>query len=208
MRDRVTWLFIWITLAFWSGCTTAGSDDQNYKINNEPHPIFKEGEPTNLELPPAEPVAEKVRQPTASELDKPSLTNGVNRYHWPKQVVTNVSGQVKHHPVYFSGSDWRMLDIEKIEPENWHRGTLKTASYFRFREPRAVALDSPNVESSPDAMELRVVRVLSDNRYETDKRDTAELVVLPMKFMYDVLVWPIRMAFVDPPTSQEISPAD
>ncbi|MDH3583602.1 MAG: hypothetical protein OER86_05245 [Phycisphaerae bacterium] len=98
MWDRINWLFLWMTLAFWSGCAM---DDQNYQINDERSPLFEESYPT---------------QP-GGETAQPSLS-GIDRADWPTTAVGPVSGRSPHHPLYF-----RHADEQGARPSPLARGT-------------------------------------------------------------------------------------
>jgi hypothetical protein len=104
MRQKIGWLALWVTLAFWAGCT---GENQNYKINQEQEPLFQERYPTQPnEGASAEPTSEP----------GPSL-DGLERDHWERVAVAPVSGRVYHRPYYFSRhGHWRTWRYSEDRP--------------------------------------------------------------------------------------------
>ncbi|MEX2672340.1 MAG: hypothetical protein WD294_09555 [Phycisphaeraceae bacterium] len=85
MWDKVAWLFLWVTLAFWVGC--AGED--TFTLTDEP------------EMPQA--GAEAVA--AESEAVEPSADlRWVDRSDWSRIVIAPERGRVAHYPVYYTAT--------------------------------------------------------------------------------------------------------
>ena len=81
MRSKVAWLFVWTTLTYWLGC----GENQNYRINEDDTPMFREGYPT---------------QPGST--DAAPFQQGFDRTDWQPQRVEPASGRVPHFPHYYT----------------------------------------------------------------------------------------------------------
>lgn len=163
MRQKVIWLALWVTLAFWTGCA---AENQNYKINQEQTPLLEEGYPTQSnEGASAKPVEPAESGEPASEGD-PSL-EGLERDNWGPVAIAPVSGRVPHYPLYFSRVGyWRI----------WR---------YSYDRPSPLLADG-DIERQAD----RVTRN-ADAGYDADQ--IGDALLGPPKFALDLATMPYKL---------------
>ena len=179
---RVAWLFLWTTLAFWSGCA---GENQNYEINDQTTPMFQESYPTApgeggvnaapLDIETHDSDAEVAVDPMA-----PSLANSHDRSHWRREVVIPARGLTPHHPHYF--------DVEGYG-ERW----LVT-------EDRP----SPVYRNQPD-IETMATQVTAGARRSVTWDDAGDFALSTTKPLVDIVAMPYLM-YRDHPWAIQLSP--
>ena len=140
MGNKVMWLFLWITMAFWGGCAA-----QERELAQDHVPLYREGFAAANEgtVLPAE---------GDPELDVEPSVVGVGRSNWRPMLAAPARGLVPHHPAYFGqerqgfGIDWR-ASWEHPTPLDWegvieHQADFATAG-ARSRFNRRVVADVP-----------------------------------------------------------------
>ncbi len=89
MRRRVMWLFIWTTMAFWAGCSTA------HKTAHVDEAAVDEYRAEVLNAPHAAATVDD------HDLEVGASLVGLDRSNWKSISVGPISGAVPHHPKYF-----------------------------------------------------------------------------------------------------------
>ena len=85
MWNKVMWLFVWVTLAFWVGCA---GENHNHRAHEDQTPLFQEQTPDEA-------------YKGAEQATEPSVL-GVSRDNWATVKVAPASGRVPHNPIYYS----------------------------------------------------------------------------------------------------------
>ena len=124
MQYKMMWLFLWITLAFWTGCAA-----QEHKLAEEAVPLYRQGFAA---------ADEGTVLPAGGRVD-PSLVS-VDRSNWRPMVVAPARGLVPHHPAYFGserayGIGWRATR-ERPTPLDWE-GVIEHEADFATAGARA-----------------------------------------------------------------------
>lgn len=187
MWYKVAWLFLWMTLAFWAGCS---GENQNYEINKQDIDTFQpppEGGPA-APGPAARVITADDATVTAAEpaaADK-SVT-GLLRDHWSPITVAPVDGSVPHHPRYFGNS--------------WGDSTW---GVWRATADRP----SPLLNSGGDGdIEAEAAMATSHNRWTFTGADLADEALNGAKFALDLVTLPGSVV-VTPPWQIHTSPAE
>lgn len=186
MRRKVIWLFIWMNFAFWVGCA---GENQNYKINQERTPIYREGYPTQ---PGGEnPIGSPVSAPVSP--DAPSLS-GLDRSHWTTIRVAVAEGRVLHHPHYFPRSERESATSPKYRyrPDAW-RATSDTLSPLSA---------SGDIEYQAAAATASARDPIGQGGHHLD------LILAPAEACFDIGTLGVRAIFLERPWDWRISPQE
>lgn len=157
MWQKVAWLFVWMTLAFWAGCGGDG-EDQNYRINQDRTPIFQEGYPT--QPGPSSYLLDPSDRTSTTAAAQPALgaTDAVG-----PQPVPPVTGQKVGSPLGATDAAEAPLADERsvttISRQHWPAVTIAPLGGVVYHQTRYFAysdwrlLDVTNYPIDPDTWE-------------------------------------------------------
>lgn len=178
MWVKVTWLFIWTTLAFWVGCSAAPqgprlTQDRPQEGRGGTVALAVQIDDTELGLPETPYITadeDAVQTPLAE--DAPGSLQGLDRSNWSTQLVFPQRGRVAHWPVYYS---------RDIGGTTW-----------RYTEDRGSVLDrGGNIEASADA-------IFDAESHHFGGGQFADAAIGPFNFALDTILLPYRMVRTPP----------